>query len=62
MPKVIKDLSFVKIKILSDKNSILKDWQKEIIDERLRDYYKNPDDVIDFEKTIDDIEKDILQG
>ncbi len=32
-------------------------WQKQIIDERLSDYYKNPDDVVDFDKTIDDIEK-----
>jgi hypothetical protein len=31
-------------------------WQKQIIDERINDYYKNPDDVIDFDSTIDDIE------
>jgi hypothetical protein len=31
-------------------------WQKQIIDERLSDYYKNPDDATDFDKTIDDIE------
>lgn len=34
-------------------------WQKEIIDERLNDYYSNPTDVIDFDKTIDDIEKSL---
>jgi hypothetical protein len=34
-------------------------WQKKIIDERLSDYYKNPTDVTDFHKTIDDIEKDL---
>lgn len=35
----------------------LASWQKQIIDERLNDYYNNPTDVLDFDKTIDDIEK-----
>lgn len=34
-------------------------WQKQIIDERLSDYYKNSSDVADFDKTIDDIEKNL---
>jgi hypothetical protein len=34
-------------------------WQKQIIDERLNDYYKNNMDVADFDKTIDDIEKNL---
>ena len=34
-------------------------WQKQIIDERLNDYYKNANDVADFDKTIDDIEKNL---
>ena len=34
-------------------------WQKQIIDERLNDYYKNPSNVVDFDKTIDDIEKSL---
>ena len=34
-------------------------WQKEIIDNRLNDYYKNPEDVADFDITIDDIEKSL---
>lgn len=34
-------------------------WQKQIIDERLSDYYKNPTDVSDFDKTIDDIENNL---
>ncbi len=37
----------------------LASWQKQIIDERLSDYYKNPMDVADFDKTIDDIEKNL---
>ena len=32
-------------------------WQKQVIDERLNDYYKNSSEVTDFDKTIDDIEK-----
>jgi hypothetical protein len=34
-------------------------WQTQIIDERLSDYYGNPTNVADFDKTIDDIEKDL---
>ncbi len=37
----------------------LASWQKQIIDERLSDYYNNPTDVADFDKTIDDIEKNL---
>jgi hypothetical protein len=32
-------------------------WQKQIIDERLNDYYKNPEDMAAFDKTLDAIEK-----
>jgi hypothetical protein len=40
------------------KNSIeLSEWQKNIIDMRTNQYYENPTDVIDFDKTIDEIEK-----
>jgi len=34
-------------------------WQKQIIDDRLNDYYQNPDAVVDFDKTIDDIERSL---
>ena len=37
----------------------LASWQKQILDDRLNDYYKNPTDVSDFDKTIDDIEKNL---
>jgi hypothetical protein len=41
-------------------NSIeLTSWQKEILDERLDDYYKNPNDVVDFDTTIANIRKKI---
>jgi hypothetical protein len=34
-------------------------WQKQIIDDRLNDYYQKSTDVTDFDKTIDDIEKSL---
>ena len=37
----------------------LASWQKEIIDERLNDYYKNPNDVVDFDTTIANIRKNL---
>lgn len=37
----------------------LTSWQKDILDERLDDYYKNPDDVVDFDTTIANIRKKI---
>ena len=41
-------------------NSIeLTTWQKDILDERLDDYYKNPNDVVDFDTTIANIRKRI---
>ena len=40
-------------------NTELTSWQKEIIDQRLDDYYKNPNDVVDFDTTIANIRKTI---
>jgi len=37
----------------------LSQWQKEIIDERLNDYYTNINDIADFGNTLDDIEKNL---
>jgi hypothetical protein len=34
-------------------------WQKQVIDERLSDYYKNPMDVADFDSTLDDVEQNL---
>ena len=31
-------------------------WQRQILDERISDYYSNKEDVTDFDKTIDEIE------
>ncbi len=37
----------------------LASWQKKIIDERLSDYYSDPQHVSDFDKTLEDIERDL---
>lgn len=34
-------------------------WQKNIINERMSDYYKNTTEIVDFDKTIDDIENSL---
>jgi hypothetical protein len=41
-------------------NSVaLNSWQKDIIDARLKDYYKNPNDVVDFDTTLKTIRKSL---
>lgn len=46
------------LQILEVKNEVeLMNWQKEIIDQRLNDYYENPNDVIDFDTTIANVRK-----
>jgi hypothetical protein len=37
----------------------LSSWQKQIIDERINDYYNNPNEVTSFDLTMDDIEKEL---
>lgn len=37
----------------------LASWQSQIVEDRLSEYYKKPKEVIDFDKTIDEIEKSI---
>ncbi|MCW2120608.1 hypothetical protein [Flavobacterium sp. 7A] len=39
--------------------SELSSWQENILNERLEDYYKNPNDVVDFDTTLDKIRKGI---
>lgn len=38
---------------------VLADWQKEIIDVRLNRYYQNTSDSLDFDHTINEIEKEL---
>ena len=40
-------------------NAELQVWQKEILDERLADYYQNPTKVFDFNQTIENGRKKI---
>ncbi len=35
------------------------DWHKEIIDQRMKDYKENPDQAMDFDLAMDEIEKDL---
>ncbi len=51
---------YTDLQIEEDQNNIeLTSWQKDILDERLDDYYKNPNDVEDFDTTIANIRKRI---
>ena len=36
---------------------IIPEWHKKILDERLADYEKNPEQVLDFNAVMDEIEK-----
>jgi hypothetical protein len=47
-----------KEKLLAFEESI-PEWQIEEVKQRLEDYKKNPDQVLDFDSAMDDIEKDI---
>lgn len=40
-------------------NLDLSNWQKQIIDERLKNYYNNPNESVDFNQTLNAIEKSI---
>lgn len=37
----------------------LADWQKKVIDERLNDYHNNKLTLVNFDNTLDDIEKSL---
>jgi hypothetical protein len=51
---------YADLQIEEDLNNIeLTSWQKDILDERLENYYKNPNDVVDFDATIANIRKKI---
>ncbi|RAI85983.1 addiction module protein [Algoriphagus yeomjeoni] len=41
-----------------DNSPDLTSWQKEILDDRLSDYYSDPDNVNDFEETLKNIESE----
>ncbi len=43
----------------SNNSMQLADWQKQVIDQRLSAYESNPEDVFDFDQTLDDIEGEL---
>ena len=49
---------YTELQVEEAQNNIkLTDWQKDIIEHRLEDYYKNSNDVMDFDTTIASIRK-----
>lgn len=44
----------------SNPEDAIPQWHKEIIDNRLKDYKQNPDDVTDFDVFCDELEKENL--
>ena len=48
-----------KYKGIEQEETYVPQWQKEIVEKRMKDYYKNPDKVTDFDTAMDEIEKDL---
>lgn len=48
-----------KYKEIETETLIIPDWQKEIVQKRIADYKKNPDNVIDFNLALTNIENDL---
>jgi len=48
-----------KYKDIEQEEVSIPDWHKELVLKRLDDYKNNPDSAINFDKAIDDIEKDL---
>ena len=48
-----------KYKDIEEEEIEVPEWHKNLVLERLEDYKKNPDSVIDFNTAMDDIEKDL---
>lgn len=43
----------------SEQSMELADWQKQLIDQRLSSYESDPENVLDFDQTLDDIEREL---
>lgn len=52
----LKNLKGVTIQSQENESDV-PDWHKEIVNERLENYKSNPDDLIDFDKAMDDLDK-----
>lgn len=61
----IEDWQFLKSKYMELQQEELKNkenlapWQQEVIKSRLNDYYNNPNNVEDFDNTLNDLDKDL---
>jgi hypothetical protein len=44
---------------VKDEEHDIPDWQKKEVSKRLKDFKKNPDQAMDFDTTMDDIEKEL---
>lgn len=49
----------VKYKGIEQENSNIPDWHKDVVRKRMEDYKQNPEQVLDFDQAIDDIEKNL---
>jgi hypothetical protein len=48
-----------KFKGIEQEEIAIPDWQKDIVRQRITDYKKHPEQAIDFDVAMDDIEKDL---
>ena len=48
-----------KIKNIDQEELRVPEWQKAIVKERMEEYKKNPERALDFDATMDEIEKDL---
>ncbi len=56
----LQDISLIeKLTDLQNDEIKIHQWQKDILDERLSDYKNNPEQVLDFDTAMDEIEKEL---
>ncbi len=56
----LQDISLIeKLTDLQNDEIEIHQWQKDILDERLSDYKNNPEQVLDFDTAMDEIEKEL---
>jgi hypothetical protein len=58
-----KDFTAKRVEVIilpSNPENDIPEWHKEIIDNRLKDYKQNPDDVTDFDVFCDELEQENL--
>jgi len=49
----------VKYKGIEQENSNIPAWHEDVVRKRMEDYKQNPEQVLDFDQAIDDIEKNL---